>query len=62
MPDHKIELPKEQLEEFCRRNHIRRLSVYGSILHGNFGPDSDVDCLVVFTNISIILAPYIFGS
>jgi predicted nucleotidyltransferase len=34
--------------EFCRRNHIRRLALFGSVLRGGFGPDSDVDVLVEF--------------
>ncbi len=42
------ELPKAALEEFCRRNHIRRLSVFGSILRDDFRPDSDVDVMVEF--------------
>ena len=42
------ELPKEKIAEFCSRNHIRRLSLFGSLLHGNFGPNSDIDCLVEF--------------
>ncbi len=48
MPYHDIEMPKEWLAEFCRRNHIRRLSLFGSILRDDFGPDSDVDFLVEF--------------
>ena len=43
-----IELPKEKIAEFCRRNHIRRLSLFGSILRGDFGTDSDLDLLVEF--------------
>jgi predicted nucleotidyltransferase len=34
--------------EFCRRHHIRRLSLFGSVLRSDFGPDSDVDVLVEF--------------
>ena len=43
-----IDVPKEQIAEFCRRNHIRRLSLFGSVLRDDFGPDSDVDVLVEF--------------
>lgn len=43
-----IEIPRDRLAEFCRRNHIRRLSLFGSLLHGDFGPESDVDFLVEF--------------
>lgn len=43
-----IDLPKEKIAEFCKRNHIRKLSLFGSVLHGDFGADSDVDFLVEF--------------
>jgi predicted nucleotidyltransferase len=36
------------LADFCRRHHIRRLSVFGSVLRDDFRPDSDVDVLVEF--------------
>jgi len=45
---HGIDIPQEPLAEFCRRHHIRRLSLYGSILRDDFGPDSDIDVLVEF--------------
>jgi hypothetical protein len=45
---HAIEIPKQELVAFCRRNHVRRLSLFGSILRDDFGPDSDVDVLVEF--------------
>jgi uncharacterized protein len=48
MTYHDIEMPRERLAEFCRRNHIRRLSLFGSILRDDFGPESDVDFLVEF--------------
>ena len=43
-----IDIPKERIAEFCRRNHIRRLALFGSVLRDDFGPDSDVDVLVEF--------------
>ena len=43
-----IDLPKEKIAEFCRRNHIRKLSLFGSVLHGDFSPESDIDFLVEF--------------
>ncbi len=43
-----IELPKGKIADFCRRNHIRKLLLFGSVLHGDFRPDSDVDLLVEF--------------
>ena len=44
----KIEIPKETLADFCRRNHIRRLAFLGSVLRDDFTPESDVDVLVEF--------------
>lgn len=43
-----IELPLDRLEAFCLRYPIRRLSLFGSVLRDDFGPDSDVDVLVEF--------------
>jgi uncharacterized protein len=43
-----IEIPKERIAEFCRRHHIRKLSLFGSVLREDFGPDSDIDVLVEF--------------
>jgi hypothetical protein len=43
-----INLPREKIEEFCKRNHIRRLSLFGSALRGDAGPDSDIDFLIEF--------------
>lgn len=43
-----IRLPRERIAEFCRRNHIRRLALFGSVLRDDFGPQSDVDVLVEF--------------
>jgi predicted nucleotidyltransferase len=43
-----IELPHEKIADYCRRHHIRRLSLFGSALRGVLGPDSDVDFLVEF--------------
>jgi len=43
-----ITIDKTQLAEFCRRYHIRRLALFGSVLRDDFGPDSDVDILVEF--------------
>ena len=44
----RIDIPKERIAEFCRRNHIRKLSLFGSVLRDDFRPDSDVDVLVEF--------------
>jgi len=44
----KIDIPKDKIAEFCRRNRIRRLALFGSSLRNDFRPDSDVDVLVEF--------------
>jgi predicted nucleotidyltransferase len=45
---HGIEIPRAKLSEFCDRNRIRKLSLFGSILTDRFRPDSDLDMLVEF--------------
>lgn len=45
---HGIEFPEQALAEFCRRHGVKRLSLFGSILREEFGPESDVDMLVEF--------------
>ena len=44
----RIELPREQIADFCRRHRIRWLALFGSVLRDDFRPDSDVDVLVEF--------------
>ncbi len=44
----RIRLDSEQIAEFCRRHHVRRLSLFGSVLREDFRPESDVDFLVEF--------------
>ncbi|HSR92364.1 MAG TPA: nucleotidyltransferase family protein [Gemmatimonadales bacterium] len=44
----KIQIDRKKIAEFCRRHHVRRLSLFGSVLREDFGPDSDVDVLVEF--------------
>jgi predicted nucleotidyltransferase len=43
-----IEVPRDRLAEFCRRNHIRSLALFGSVLREDFTDGSDVDVLVEF--------------
>lgn len=45
---HGIEIPGEAIADFCRRQGICRLSIFGSALRDDFGPDSDIDVLVDF--------------
>ena len=43
-----IDVPRKKLADFCRRNHIRRLAFFGSVLRDDFARESDVDALVEF--------------
>lgn len=43
-----IDLPRQEIEKFCQKHHIRRLALFGSVLREDFGPDSDIDLLVEF--------------
>ena len=43
-----IAVPRQEIADFCRRHHIRRLSLFGSVLGEDFGAESDVDVLVEF--------------
>ncbi|MBN2377330.1 MAG: nucleotidyltransferase family protein [Sedimentisphaerales bacterium] len=43
-----LSLPTEKIAEFCRKNHVQKLAVFGSALREDFGQESDVDVLVEF--------------
>lgn len=43
-----IDVPRQRVADFCRRNRIRTLSLFGSVLREDFAPSSDVDVLVEF--------------
>ena len=45
---HRLRVDPERIAEFCRRWRIKELSIFGSALSDDFGPDSDIDLLVVF--------------
>ena len=44
----RITLDRDRIADFCRHHHIRRLSLFGSVLRDDFTPDSDVDVLIEF--------------
>jgi len=48
MSNPNLSIPQDKIADFCRRHHIRKLSLFGSALRDDFGPDSDVDVLVEF--------------
>jgi predicted nucleotidyltransferase len=44
-----IDVPKEQLREFCRRWKVTEFALFGSVTRPEeFGEDSDVDVIVQF--------------
>jgi len=48
-----ITVDHQQIAEFCRKHHIRKLAFFGSVLRNDFRPDSDVDVLVWFQPVHI---------
>ena len=47
MTEH-FSIPPAILAAYCRRHHIRRLALFGSVLKDTARPDSDIDLLVEF--------------
>ncbi|HUV63229.1 MAG TPA: nucleotidyltransferase family protein [Sedimentisphaerales bacterium] len=43
-----IDISENKLAELCRKWKVTELSFFGSILRDDFGPNSDIDVLVVF--------------
>jgi uncharacterized protein len=43
-----IPIDKNAITVFCKKHHIRSLSLFGSVLRDDFRPDSDIDVLVAF--------------
>jgi predicted nucleotidyltransferase len=43
-----IQIHQEKISDFCHRHHIRKLSLFGSLLRADFRSDSDIDVLVEF--------------
>ncbi len=43
-----LQISQNKIVEFCHRHHIRKLSLFGSILRDDFSPKSDIDVLVEF--------------
>ncbi len=48
MAQNEFHLPKKEIERFCRQNHIKKLSLFGSALTEKFNAASDIDLLVEF--------------
>jgi uncharacterized protein len=43
-----VTIPEDEIAAYCRKHHIRKLSLFGSVLREDFQPDSDVDVLVEY--------------
>ena len=43
-----IHIPRSQIDSFCHRWLVSELSLFGSVVREDFGPDSDVDVLIQF--------------
>ncbi len=48
MPNKRFTIPRKKIAAFCKRWQILEFSVFGSAIRKDFGPDSDVDVMVVF--------------
>ena len=44
----RLGITPEQLAEFCQRWKMVKLALFGSVLHDDFRPDSDIDIMVEF--------------
>ena len=47
-PGVSLDIPIDAVAALCRRYHVRRLALFGSVLRDDFSPQSDVDVLVEF--------------
>jgi predicted nucleotidyltransferase len=54
MAELQIVVPEGEIASFCRRWRVKELALFGSVLRGDFGPDSDVDLLVLFAPDALI--------
>lgn len=48
MTQSRVKIAQDQIADLCRRYHVRRLALFGSVLRDDFTPESDVDVLVTF--------------
>lgn len=46
-----IDIEREKLADFCRRNGIQKLALFGSVLTDRFSDTSDIDVLVEFRSV-----------
>jgi len=46
MRSERVNITKDQIKEFCQKNHIKKLALFGSVLRDDYNQDSDIDVLV----------------
>jgi len=46
----RIEIPREEISEFCKKWKISEFSLFGSVLSEHFSRNSDIDVLVTFND------------
>ena len=44
----RIDVPYGRIADFCKRNHVKRMALFGSVIRDDFTDTSDVDVLVEF--------------
>jgi predicted nucleotidyltransferase len=44
----RFSLSSQEVAELCKKHHILKLALFGSVLRDDFGPESDIDVLVEF--------------
>ncbi|OIP28956.1 MAG: nucleotidyltransferase [Deltaproteobacteria bacterium CG12_big_fil_rev_8_21_14_0_65_43_10] len=44
----RVELPQDKVASFCKKHHIQKLSLFGSVIRDDLGPGGDIDILVEF--------------
>lgn len=44
----RIDIPRAEIAEICRRYRVHRLALFGSVIRDDFTPRSDVDVLVQY--------------
>lgn len=48
MKANQLQINKLGISAFCKQNHIKKLSLFGSVLRSDFDQESDIDILVEF--------------
>jgi predicted nucleotidyltransferase len=48
MGDVSIAIREDRVTDYCRRWKVAEMAIFGSALREDFGPDSDIDILVLF--------------